>query len=100
MRPVPYPKKIETYERLFFHFKIDPTNYVLFDSTMSTPAIFGSYNLVAATITNLPKDATIFYYELDNFLGWKMKKAYRPDKKLTSTAKREQVIKGAKSDLT
>ena len=98
MRPPPYPKKIELYEKLFFHFKMDASTYSLFDSTMSTPIIYGSFNLVAATISNLPKDSTIFYFELDNYSGWKMKKAYKPNKQPTTVAKKEQVIKEAKSD--
>ena len=81
MRPPPYPKKIELKERLFFHYKLDASTYSLFDSTMSTPVIYGSINTVAATIKNLPKDSTIFYFEMDNQDGWKLKRAYKPDNK-------------------
>lgn len=78
MRPPPYPKKIEKLERLFYYYKIDPSNYSLFDSDMNTPIICGSYNLVAAKIANLPPTSTIFYFELHPREGWKMKRIYKP----------------------
>ena len=76
MRPPPYPKKIELEERLFFHFKLDASNYSLFDSTMSTPIIYGSFNLVSAVIKNL----------------WQMKKAYKPDNTIADTQEKSDAI--------
>ena len=93
MRPPPYPKKIELKERLFFHYKINASNYSLFDSTMSTPVIYGSSNLVAATIKNLPTDSVIFYFEADEGDGWKMKKAYKPSLKTATTKEKTASIK-------
>jgi hypothetical protein len=96
MRPPPYPKKIEFGENLFFHFKLDATTYSLFDSTMSTPIAYGSMNFVSATISNLPERSIIFYFELDNHLGWKMKRTYKPNKESVQTATKKSSIENKK----
>jgi hypothetical protein len=96
MRPPPYPKKIEIKENLFFYFKLDASTYSLFDSTMSTPIVYGSYNLVASTISKLSSDSTIFYFELDNFFGWKLKKSFKPDKKSVSSSEKRALIETKK----
>lgn len=98
MRPPPYPKKIEFTEKLFFHFKLDATTYSLFDSTMSTPIAYGSLNFVSATIVNLPTKSTIFYFELDNNLGWKMKRTYKPNKQPATTTAKKNVIEDKKNE--
>lgn len=92
MRPVPYPKKIEIKEKLFYQFKVDASNYALFDSTMTTPVVFGSFNLVGATIKNLDKDVTIFYFEVDEQNGWKMKRRFSPDKKTISSSDAKKTV--------
>lgn len=96
MRPPPYPKKIETKEDLFFHFKLDASTYSLFDSTMSTPLAYGSFNFVAATIKNLSPSSTIFYFELDNQQGWKMKRTYKPNKESAETADKKNKVEDKK----
>lgn len=80
MRPLPYPKKIDPKERLYYHYKIDAATYALYDSELNTPIAYGSFNFVSATITKLPPTVTIFYYEVDIQLGWKMKRRYNPEK--------------------
>ena len=80
------------FQRLFFHFKLDASNYSLFDSTMSTPIIYGSFNLVSAVIKNLSPRSTIFYFELDNQSGWQMKKAYKPDNTIADTQEKSDAI--------
>lgn len=79
-------------EKLFFHFKLDATTYSLFDSTMSTPIAYGTLNFVASTIKNLPIQATIFYFELDNFNGWKMKRTYKPNKEAAETSDKSSAV--------
>jgi hypothetical protein len=74
-------KEIGLQEKSFFHFKIDPTTYVLYDGDMGEPVAYGSFNLVSATITKLPTSSTIYYFESDKAHGWKMKKAYKPEGK-------------------
>jgi hypothetical protein len=96
MRPTPYPKKIDLKERVYYHYKIDPTNYALFDSEMTTPAIYGSYNLVAAVISNLPKSVTIFYFEINDREGWKMKRSYKPDKKTATDKDKKNAVEQTK----
>ena len=102
-RPTPYPKRIDPKENLYYHFKIDASCYSLFDSELSTPIAYGSYNFVAATISGLPKTSTIFYYEIDKQLGWKMKKTYNPNKKTVETQDKTKAVDRAeekKKDLT
>ena len=98
MRPTPYPKKIDWKEKVYYHFKIDPTNYALFDSEMTTPAIYGSFNLVAAVITNLPKSVTIFYFETNEREGWKMKRSYHPDKSTATDKDKKDDVKKAEAE--
>jgi hypothetical protein len=98
MRPPPYPKKIEFTERLFFHYKLDASTYSLFDSSMSTPIAYGPINFVAATIKNLPAKSTIFYFELDNREGWKMKKVYKPSAETAQTADAKNKVEKKKDE--
>lgn len=85
MRPPPYPKKPDKSERLFYHYKISPSVYVLFDSDMSTALAYGSFNYVGSVITTLPPTSTIFYFEQDNRQGWKMKRTYKPSRESVDT---------------
>ena len=96
--PTPYPKKIDPKEVLYYHFKIDPTTYVLFDSELNTPIIYGSYNLVSATVTNLPKTAKIFYFEIDTRTGWKWKQTFTPTKKTVSDAGKKAAVENSKAN--
>jgi hypothetical protein len=73
-------KKIDVREVTFFNFKLDASTYALYDSDMGEPVSYGSLNFVGATIANLPKKCTIFYFELSPTMGWKLKRCYRPDK--------------------
>jgi hypothetical protein len=73
-------KEIDTKEDVFFYFKIDPTTYVLYDSDMGEPVAYGTFNLVGAEISKLPLSSTIYYFEFSKVQGWRLKKAYRPDK--------------------
>ncbi len=73
-------KKIDVSEVTFFNFKLDASTYALYDSDMGEPVSYGSLNFVGATISNLPKKCTIFYFELSPTMGWKLKRCYRPDK--------------------
>lgn len=92
MRPPPYPKKIEFGEKLFFHYKLNATTYALFDSTMSTPVAYGSNNFVGGAISKLSKNAMIFYFELDNREGWKMKRTYKPNKDIAKPDEKKKII--------
>ena len=94
-RPTPYPKRINLKEKLYYHYRIDPSTYALYDSELSTPIAYGSFNFVASTINNLPKMVTIFYYEVDNQLGWKMKRRYNPENKTVDTEKAKLVVDNA-----
>jgi hypothetical protein len=71
-------KEIAFGEKVFFYYKIDPTTHVLYDSDMGEPVAYGSINLVGAVISNLPKSSTIYYFEPDKSLGWRMKRSYKP----------------------
>jgi hypothetical protein len=73
-------KKIDPKETTFFNFKLDASTYVLYDSDMGEPVSYGSFNFVSATIAKLSSKSTIFYFELNNTDGWKLKRAYKPDK--------------------
>jgi hypothetical protein len=77
-------KEIDKAETMFFYFKLDATTYILYDSDMGEPVSYGSLNIVGGTISKLNPKSTIFYFELDNSQGWKMKKSYKPTK-ITST---------------
>jgi hypothetical protein len=103
MRPLPYPKKISPKEKLYYHYKIDPSCYALYDSALDTPIAYGSYNFVGAVLAGLPPTVTIFYYEVDNQMGWKMKKRYSPNKQTVDTADAKKTVDNAeekKKDLT
>jgi hypothetical protein len=97
-RPPPYPKKFDATERLFYHYKINPSTFVLFDSDMDTAVAYGSFNYVAGVISKLPKSSTIFYFELHSREGWKMKRSYRPDKTNEESSKAKDRIDEKKSE--
>lgn len=97
-RPPPYPKKFDSDERLFYHYKINPSTFVLFDSDMSTSVAYGSFNYVAGVISQLPKSSTIFYFEPHSREGWKMKRSYRPDKTSEESATAKAKVDQKKSE--
>lgn len=86
MRPLPYPKKIDIKEKIYYHYKIDPATYALYDSELNTPIAYGSFNFVSSTTSKLPPSSTIFYYEIDRQTGWKMKGRYNPQKQIVETS--------------
>jgi len=91
-RPLPYPKKIDPKEKLYYHYKIDAVTYSLFDSELNTPIAYGSQNFVGAVIRNLPPTCTIFYYEVDKMTGWKMKHRYNPQKETVETQDAKKTV--------
>lgn len=72
--------------------------YVLFDSDISTPVSYGSKNLVAGVISQLPKSVTIFYYEPDNRDGWKMKMRYKPNGEIEKESKARERVEEKKNE--
>ncbi len=49
----------------YHSFKLSPTLYVLWDSTVDMPIIYGSYQKLQATINQVPKLSKIYYYKED-----------------------------------
>ena len=62
-------KEIDSKEDVFFHFKIDPATYVLYDSDMGEPVAYGAFNLVGAKISSLPLTSTIYYFEFNKTIN-------------------------------
>lgn len=91
-------KRIDVGENTFFHFKLDASTYVLYDSDMGEPVAYGSFNLVGATISSLSPKCTIYYFELNPSQGWKLKRAYRPDKSSVEDADKQSKIKDKKEE--
>lgn len=85
-------------EDTFFHFKLDASTYVLYDSDMGEPVAYGALNLVGATISKLSAKCTIYYFELNPVQGWKMKRAYKPDKTIAESEDRSSKIKEKKEE--
>lgn len=85
-------KKIDPRENTFFNFKLDASTYVLYDSDMGEPVAYGSFNLVGATISNLSPKCTIYYFELNSTDGWKLKRAYKPDKSIAENKDKKSKI--------
>jgi len=53
-------------KELFYQvFKLSPILYVLWDSDVSSPIIYGSYQRLQATINKIPQGSTIYYYKED-----------------------------------
>jgi len=85
-RPQTYPKRSEKFETIFHYFKINP-EYVVFDSDIDTPIVYGNKLEVDSVVVKLPKYVTIFYYESDTTpssatdisVGWKLKRKYKPN---------------------
>lgn len=58
-------KKLSPLETVFHHFEIDVTTFALYDSELDMPIVYGSRNLVDATIRHLNPRVTIIYYKKD-----------------------------------
>ena len=56
---------IEKGEFLYHVFKLSPVLYVLWDSSVKMPIIYGSNQKLQATLNQLPKTVTIYYYKED-----------------------------------
>ena len=67
-------KQIDKKQVLYHYFKIDEGIYSLFDDEMDYPVVYGSKNLVEATVKNLRKDAYVLFYKKNN------KNVYEEDK--------------------
>ena len=91
-------KTIDPSERTFFHFKLDASTYVLYDSDLGEPVSYGSFNIVGSTISNLNPKSTIFYFEMDSLLGWKMKRTYKPKKEKSSIQENKESIQSKKDE--
>ena len=55
-------KKINIKEDLFHYIKLSTSTYVLYDSEMDIPIMYGSKNKVDATVKNLNSKIRINYY--------------------------------------
>ena len=68
------PKKIEKTintgidhtQKLFHHFELSVSKFVLYDDELDMPIIYGSKNLVEGVIHALPTDVVIIYYKRDS----------------------------------
>jgi hypothetical protein len=70
---------------------------------LDTPIAYGSCNFVDKVLVRLPPTATIFSYEVDNQMGWKMKRRYNPKKQTVETSDAKKAVDNAeekKKDLT
>ena len=63
---------------------------------MGEPVAYGSFNLVGATVSKLSPKCTIFYFELNPRDGWKLKRAYKPDRSVANEADKTNKIKELK----
>ncbi len=76
-------KKINPKTKLYHHFELSTSQFALYDDEMDMPVVYGSRNLVDATIRNLTKSTTIIYYKRDlvDKLSFKKKATYTPETK-------------------
>ena len=73
----PKLKPIDPRSLVYHHYEYEVSYFGLFDDAGDgTPVAVGSRNLVDATIRNLPKSVTIFYYKLHTDGYWEKKKMY------------------------
>lgn len=76
-------KKLDPAQKLFHHFELEVSKFALYDDELDMPIIYGSRNLVDATVRKLPEDIVIMYYKRDTsdksykrkakFIGGKLK---------------------------
>lgn len=85
--------KPDSNERIYYHFKLDPSRYMLYDSELGEPVEFGSFNKVATVIKNLSKECIIFYFELNSEIGWKCKRVYRPNSSPVGGVEKREIVK-------
>jgi len=52
-------------ELIYQVFKLSPTLYVLWDSDISTPIVYGLFQRMQATLNYIPKNCTVYYYKED-----------------------------------
>jgi len=77
----PKIKPIDPTSIIYHHFEYSVSEFSLFDDADDgTPVVVGSRNLVDATIRNLPKKVTIFYYKKHSKGYWEKKIAYNGGK--------------------
>lgn len=73
----PKTKPIDPTAKYYHHFQYSVSNFSLFDDADDgTPVVVGSRNLVDATIRNLSKSVTIFYYKKSLYGFWEKYIAY------------------------
>lgn len=75
-------RKLDNKQLFYHHFKISPVLSVLFDDQFDMPIVHGSNQKVQATISQIKREATIFYYKEDVTLkpSFKLYMTYRGKK--------------------
>lgn len=81
--PKTNPKKV------YYHFKLSPSKHILFDSDFDACIQYGSKMDVSAYYRIMPKTATVYYFEKNTVLGFKMKMAIKSD----ATKKTDEEVK-------
>lgn len=76
--------KTKIRDLVYYHFRINPTTHILFDSEMDSPIQYGSKLNVTSQYGLMPKNSTVFYFEKDRFNGFKLKMAIKSDQQKKS----------------
>ena len=56
---------IDKNNKTYHVFKLSPILYTLWDIDIRTPIVYGSYQRIQATLNEVEKDSTIYYYKED-----------------------------------
>ena len=75
-------KKPNPKQKVYHYIEINSTTIALYDSLMDMPISYGSKVKIQVDINRLlPKDITIYYYQLKEFIKLKPIKPYQGNKK-------------------
>jgi hypothetical protein len=92
----PKIKPIDPTAKLYHHFQYSVSEFGLFDDADDgTPIIVGSRNLVDATVRNLPKNVTIFYYKKHSSGFWEKKMKFKGEEPTSLPVQIEKELKSA-----
>jgi hypothetical protein len=87
----PKLKPIDPRADEYHHFEYNVSHFSLFDDADDgTPVVVGSRNLVDATIRNLPKKVTIYYYKKNVQGYWEKKMVYKGKAEKSETLPKEK----------
>ena len=80
-------------DEIYYHFKLYSGNHILFDSLLNSSIQYGTKLDVNTQYKNMPDSSTVYYFEKNKTVGFKMKMSIKSDKTKKTVEETKQTSK-------